>query len=90
MVNHAALASARDDAFEVFGVEKEQITSKGAYDAYMLGLNRRQEYVKKQKLLSRSPRAGEVLSFATSDQMTYDSGNEFMKGLYPMRDFILK
>ena len=47
MVNHAGLASARDDAFEVFGVEKEQITSKGAYDAYMLGLNRRQEYVKK-------------------------------------------
>jgi len=90
MVNHAALATARDDSLKVFGVEKEQTTSKGAYDAHMLGLKRRKEYVKKQKFLSKSPRAGEVLSFATSDQMTYDSGNEFMKGLYPMRDFILK
>lgn len=56
----------------------------------MLGLKRRKEYVRREKMLSAKPRPGEILSLSTSADRTYDSGMEMMRGMYPMRDFILK
>ena len=48
------------------------------------------EYGKQKKLLSKSPRAGEILSLSISTSEMKESALEFMRGLYPVRDFILK
>ena len=67
-----------------------QLTKQGKDGANSIGRSRRAEYGKQKKLLSKSPRAGEILSLSISTSEMKESALEFMRGLYPVRDFILK
>jgi len=68
----------------------DKLTKQGKDGANSIGQSRRAEYGKQKKLLSKSPRAGEILSLSTIDPVMAESALEFMRGLYPVRDFILK
>ncbi|TNV77816.1 hypothetical protein FGO68_gene13688 [Halteria grandinella] len=67
-------------------VGQGELTQKGEAQMLQIGLQRRQEYVFKKRLLSERYNQREIIAIATFKNRCIMSGELFLRGIYPLQD----
>jgi len=87
-MRHGARSHYQDNVPASFfdGVKPGFLTRKGRIDQLRIGQQRRREYVLEKKFLRERYDPSEILSIATFRERCVESGQYFLRGLYPMEN----